>query len=64
MSGIGNVNHDDAVFNDYTLFIKHSDLNLPLGTDDTFTFDITVKEYETEDLLARKNNESFNYKSN
>lgn len=50
--------YDSSTYEDFKLFISHSDLNMAPGTNGTFSFDISVKDSDGKEL-ARENNTQF-----
>ncbi|MDD6831596.1 MAG: PEGA domain-containing protein [bacterium] len=56
-------NFDESTYQDFVLFIPYKDLNMPPGTNDTFSFDITITDPSGEEL-ARENNNRFDFRSN
>lgn len=52
--------YDSSTYEDFDLFISHSDLNMAPGTNGTFSFDISIKNSEGNEL-ARENNTQFTF---
>ena len=54
--------YEDSKYDDFKLFVPYSELNMPDGTDSTFSFDISIQDSNGKQL-ARLNNTRFTYKN-